>query len=72
MASEPRGKTIPRVAWWCDLATARANDSGKTRLALAREVGEKFGYQTDDTGVVRCLSGKVLTLELAEHLSALF
>jgi hypothetical protein len=66
-----RGHTIPRVGWWCDGATERVDRAGLTHPQLAKLVGERFGYKVNPTGVLRCLSGDVLTLELAKHISSL-
>lgn len=65
-----RGHTIPRVDWWCDLATRELESSKVTRAGLAAKISA-LGYPTTDASVVRCLSGSVLTIELAEHVSAI-
>ena len=71
-ADKERGHTIPRVAWWCDAATAAVKASGLTHGQVATEVVKRFSYEVHATGITRCLSGKVLTVQLARHISAMF
>lgn len=67
-----RGRTIPRVEWWCEAATAAWLGSGLSHDEIAAKLADEFKYEVNGSGISRCLSGEVLTLKLAEHLSTMF
>jgi hypothetical protein len=67
---KPRGHTVPRVGWWCEMATAAAAEF--THVELAAILRERFDYAVSSTSIGRTLNGDVLTLETALHISNVF
>lgn len=68
--TKSRGHAIPKVEWWCALATEAA--APYSHVELAALLLERFGYEVSSTSVGRTLNGDVLTIETARHLSDLF
>jgi hypothetical protein len=60
---KPRGHAIPRVDWWCELATERVKEH--SHVELAQMLATEYDYEVSSTSVGRVLNGDNLTLETA-------
>lgn len=58
-----RGHAIPRVDWWCVLATERVAEH--SHVELAKMLLDEYGYEVSSTSVGRVLNGDNLTIETA-------
>lgn len=65
-----RGHAIPRVDWWCVLATEAVKEH--SHVELAKMLLEEYGYEVVSTSIGRVLNGDNLTLETALLLSDKF